>query len=321
VALAGGLLAAPLASEAQQPEKVARLGWLANATPAIHFADPNNKAFMNRLRELGYVEGRNLVIERRFAEGRMERHRAFAEGLARLKVDAIFAYGDHVIQMAKEATNDVPIVMIACDALATGLISSLAHPGGNVTGVTCITNDLSAKRADLLRQTVPTLQRLAVLYNPADPHTALELKHTREVAETWKVPVQPLEVRDFDQLESLFASMMKERPNALITIADNLTALHKTRIVGLAAKNRLPTMYGFREFVDAGGLISYGADYRGMMLQAAVYVDKILKGAKPADLPVEQPTKFELVINLKTAKALGLTIPPSVLAQADEVIQ
>jgi len=297
------------------------LGWLVLATPEIHFANPNVKAFVNQLRELGYVEGQNLVIERRFAEGRMERHRAFAEELARLKVDVILAVGDDVIRMAKQATNDVPIVMIACDALATGLISTLAHPGGNITGVTCITNDLSAKRADLLRQTVPALQRLAVLYNPADPHTVLELKHTQEIARGWKVPLQPLEFHDPDQLEGLFASMTKERANALLTIADNLTWFHHTSIVRLAAKNRLPTMYGFREFVDAGGLISYGADYRGMMRQAAVYVDKILKGAKPADLPVEQPTKFELVINLKTAKALGLTIPSSVLAQADQVIE
>ena len=322
VALLFSVITGSSLTEAQQAGKVARLGWLINGSPSSTSPDVvNRNAFLGQLRELGYVEGQNLVIERRFAEGRMERHRAFLDELVRLKVDSIFAAGDQVIQMAKDATSTIPIVMLACDALATGLISSLAHPGGNVSGVTCITSELSVKRADLLHQTVPTLQRLAVLYNPADPHAVLEMKHTREIAEAWKVPVQPLELRDPDQLDALFALMKKERASALLTIGDNLTLFNRAAIVRRVTQNRLPAMYGFREFVDDGGLISYGVNLPVMFRQAAFYVDKILKGAKPADLPVEQPTKFELVINLKTAKALGLTIPPSLLARADEIIQ
>jgi len=316
------LLAAPPVVEAQQAGKIPRLGWLINNTPTGSRDDQLfRQALLNQLHELGYVEGHNLLIERRYAEGRMERHRAFIDEFVRLKVDVIFAVGDQVIEMAKDATSDIPIVMVACDAVGAGLIASLSHPGGNITGMTCITNDLSAKRAELLRQVVPTLRRLAVLYNPADPHTVRELKQTRALAEAWKVPVQALEFRDADQLEALFASMKKERASALLTIGDNLTGAHAAAIARLAAKNRLPTMYGFRGFVDVGGLMSYGVNLPDMSRRAAFYVDKILKGAKPGDLPVEQPTKFELVINLKTAKTLGLTIPPSLLGRADEVIE
>jgi len=321
-ALALSLLATAQAVEAQQVGKIPRLGWLINTTPTGSLADQLfRQALLNQLRELGYVEGQNLVIERRYAEGRMERHRAFIDELVRLKVDIIFAVGDQVIEMAKDATSDIPIVMVACDAVAAGLIASLSHPGGNITGMTCITNDLSAKRAELLREAVPTLRRLAVLYNPADPHAVLELKQTRAIAEAWKVAVQALEFRDPDQLEALFASMKKERATALVTIGDNLTGFHAAAIARLAAKNRLPAIYGFRGFVDVGGLMSYGVYLPDMARQAALYMDKILKGAKPADLPVEQPTKFELVINLKTAKALGLTMPQSLLARADQVIE
>ena len=316
------LLAAPPVVEAQQAGKIPRLGWLINNTPTGSRDDQLfRQALLNQLHELGYAEGHNLLIERRYAEGRMERHRAFIDEFVRLKVDVIFAVGDQVIEMAKDATSDIPIVMVACDAVGAGLIASLSHPGGNITGMTCITNDLSAKRAELLRQVVPTLRRLAVLYNPADPHTVRELKQTRALAEAWKVPVQALEFRDADQLEALFASMKKERASALLTIGDNLTGAHAAAIARLAAKNRLPTMYGFRGFVDVGGLMSYGVNLPDMSRRAAFYVDKILKGAKPGDLPVEQPTKFELVINLKTAKTLGLTIPPSLLGRADEVIE
>jgi len=320
--LAFSLVSTALPAEAQQAGKVARLGWLMSGSSS---QEPEimklRNAFVGQLRELGYVEGQNLIIERRYAEGRTERERALADELVRIKVDVLFTAGDQIIQKVKDATRDIPIVMVACDALATGLISSLAHPGGNLTGLTCITSDLSAKRADFLRQAAPGLQRLAILYNPADPHAVLEMKQTREIAEQWKVRPQPLEVRDGDELETRFALMKQEQASALLTIGDSLTMFHRSRIVQLAAKNRLPAMYGFREFVDAGGLMSYGADLREMYRQAAFYVDKILKGAKPADVPVEQPTKFELVINLKTAKALGLTIPPSVLGRADEVIQ
>ena len=251
----------------------------------------------------------------------MERHQAFANELVRLKVDILFAVGDQVIQYAKDVTRDIPIVMVACDAVVNGLVASLARPGGNVTGVTCITSDLSAKRAELLRQAVPTLQRLAVLYNPADPHAVLETQQTQEVARGWKVPLQPLEFHDPDQLEGLFALMRKERASALLTIGDNVAYFHRATIVHLAAQNRLPAMYSLREFVEAGGLVSYGVNLPVMFRQAASYVDKVLKGAKPADLPVEQPTKFELVINLKTAKQIGFTIPPNVLARADKVIR
>jgi putative ABC transport system substrate-binding protein len=317
-----GIVASSVPAEAQPAGKVARLGWLASSSVVPTAADLQKRnAFLNQLRDLGWVEGQNLIIERRFTEGHMERQAGLANELTQLKVDAIFTAGDRAIQDVKDATNSIPIVMIACDALATGLIASLARPGGNVTGVTCITADLSAKRADLLRQATPALRRLAILYNPADPHTILEVKHTRATAEAWKIPLLPLEFHDPDQLESLFALMKKERTDALLTVGDNLTLFHRAAIVQLAAKNRLPTMYGFRDFTDAGGLISYGPNLPEMFRQAAFYVDKILKGAKPADLPVEQPTKFELVINLKAARELGLTIPPSLLARADQVIE
>ena len=318
-------IASLLPGEAQQAGKVARLGFLLSSSAIPTTADLQKRnarnAFLNQLRDLGWVEGQNLIIERRFAEGHMDRLPGLANELTQLKVDAIFTVGDRAIQDVKDAASSIPIVMVACDAVATGLIASLARPGGNVTGVTCITGDLSAKRAELLRQTTPTLRRLAVLYNPADPHTILELKHTQATAEAWKMPLLSLEFHNPDQLESLFALMKKERTDALLTVGDNLTIFHRVAIVQLAAKNRLPAMYGFRDFTDAGGLISYGPNLPEMFRQAAFYVDKILKGAKPADLPVEQPTKFELVINLKAAREIGLTIPPSLLARADEVIE
>src|SRR5215471_1920391 len=320
--LALNVIVSLLPAEAQQAGKVARLGFLLSSSAIPTTADLQKRnAFLNQLRDLGWVEGQNLIIERRFAEGHVERQPGLANELTQLKVDAIFTVGDRLIQDVKDATSSIPIVMVACDALATGLIASLARPGGNVTGVTCITADLSAKRAELLRQATPALRRLAVLYNPADPHTILEVKQTRATAEAWKISLLPLEFHDLDQLESLFALMKKERTDALLTVGDNLTIFHRVAIVQLAAKNRLPAMYGVREFTDAGGLISYGVNLPEMFRQAAFYVDKILKGAKPADLPVEQPTKFELVVNLKAAKGLGLTIPPSVLARADEVIE
>src|SRR5262245_20592829 len=233
--LAVNVIPSLLPAEAQQAGKVARLGFLLSSSATPTTADLQKRsAFLNQLRDLGWVEGQNLIIERRFAEGHAERQPGLANELTQLKVDAIFTVGDRLIQDVKDATSSIPIVMVACDAVAAGLIASLSHPGGNITGMTCITNDLSAKRAELLRQVEPTPRWLAVLYTAADPHTVHELKQTRALAEAWKVPVQALEFRDADQLEALFASMKKERASALLTIGDNLTGAHAAAIARLA---------------------------------------------------------------------------------------
>ena len=315
-----GTLCAPLAAGAQQPGKVARIGHLSfgSATPGSRL----DEAFRQGLRELGYVEGQNIVIEYRWAEGRAERLPDLAAELVSLKVDIIVAAGTPAPLAAKHSTRTIPIVMSSAgDPVGSGLVASLARPGGNVTGLSTFTRELAAKRLQLLKGVVPGVSQVAVLWNAANPYAVLVMRETGAAARTLGVQVQSLEVRDPDEFENAFPAAIRGRAGALIVVDDPLTYLYRMRIADLAARNRLPAMYGFREYAEAGGLMAFGTSLADLYRRAATYVDKILKGAKPADLPVEQPTKFELVVNLKTAKALGLTIPPSVLLRADEIIQ
>ena len=318
--------AAPFTTEAQQAAKVARIGYLSpNLASSPHLRD----AFLQGLRDLGYVEGRNVVIEYRDAEGKFERLAALAAELAAelvaLKVDVILAEGGTLgPRVAKEATTTIPIVFVAGDPVGSGLVTSLARPGGNVTGLSSLGPEVVGKRLELLKQVVPGVNRVAVLRQPAalGEHVAKDmLKAADAAARALGVQPQFIEARDPDELARAFSDMTSARAGALTVLPANMFLREHRRLVDLAAKNRLPAVYTSREFVDAGGLMSYGANQPDLFRRAATYVDKILKGAKPGDLPIEQPTKFELVINLKTAKALGLTIPQSVLAHADEVIQ
>ena len=318
-----GLLAAPLAVEAQQPAKVFQIGILAN----VPLTDPEGArlwgAFIQGLRELGYVEGRNITIQWRVSEGQYERLPALAAELVRLKVDVIVAPATQGPLAAKQATRTIPIVMTGGpDPVADGLVASLARPGGNVTGLTySVGPEIVGKQLELLREIVPRVSRVAILWNPTNPGNALLLSAAEVAARSLGVHLQTLETRGPDDFETAFAAMAKEHAGALLVLPDAVFLLHGTQIVDRAAKSHLPTIYGYPNLVEAGGLMGYGVSFRENFRRAATYVDKILKGAKPADLPVEQPTKFELVINLKAAKALGLTIPPAVLARADEVIQ
>jgi putative ABC transport system substrate-binding protein len=318
--IAGGLLAAPLTADAQQAAKVPRIGFLGNSTAALeaNLVGP----FREGLRELGYVEGRNILIEYRWAEGKNERLPALIAELIALKVDVIVTAGTPAALAVKKATTSIPLVMAAAgDPIGVGLVASLARPGGNVTGLSAIAPELEGKRLELLREVVPKLSHIAVLWNPDNPFQPGSLKETRAAAQVLGIKVQLLGVRTAEDFPAAFAAILKERPDALLVLADRIFLHNRARIVDFEAKRRLPGMYPYRELVEAGGLMSFGPSYADMHRRAATYVDKILKGAKPADLPVEQPTKFDLVINLKTAKALGLTIPPSLLGRADEVIQ
>ncbi len=316
-----GLLAAPFAAGAQQAGKVHRIGYLSGSSSTAQ--RDLIEAFRQGLRELGWVEGQNIVIDYRFAEGRFDRLPDLAAELVRLKVDLIVAGPTPPAVAAKNATAMIPIVMINVgDPVGTGLIASLARPGGNVTGLTfSVGMEVVGKPLELLKETVPKVRRVAILSNPANPAHALAIREVKVAARSLGVELQLLEARGPEEFDGAFAAMAKERVGALLVLADSVVFLHRTRLAELAAKSRLPAAYGFRENVEAGGLMSYGIDMRDNARRAATYVDKILKGAKPADLAVEQPTKFELVINLKTAKALGLTIPQSLLLRADEVIE
>jgi putative ABC transport system substrate-binding protein len=320
--LLGGLFG-PGAAEAQQAAKVARIGVLAN-NPA---ANPHlREAFLQGLRDLGYVEGRNLVIEYRSVEGKLERYPALAAELVALKVDIIVAVNPTAALAAKQATRTLPIVFAAeaADPVVSGLVASLARPGGNVTGLTGLGSQLVGKCLDQLRQAVPEVRRVAVLWQPGALGKRTEkdmLKGAEVAAQALGVRLQLVEARASEDLDRAFSEMTRARASALTVLSTGMFASERRRLVDLAAKNRLPTMFSLREYVDAGGLMSYGPNLPDMFRRAATYVDRILKGAKPADLPVEQPTKFELVINLKAAKALGLTIPPSLLARADHVIE
>jgi len=314
------LLAVPFAADAQRPAKVAQIGWLGTGagSPA-----PAREAFLQGLRELGWVEGQNIVIAWRFAGGRAELLPDLAAELVGLQVDVIVSGGgEPAILAAKQATSTIPIVMAVSDApVETGLVASLARPSGNITGLSIQASETGGKRLELLTQAVPQASRVAVLWNAAYPGKAFELKDIEVAARALGVTLQSVEVRGPVDFEHAFAAIAKERPDALITIGEPLTNRHRTQIVDFATKHRLPMMSHDKEFAEAGGLMTYGASLADLFRRAAYYVDRILKGAKPADLPVEQPMKFEQVINLKTAKALGITIPSTLLFQADEVIK
>jgi len=318
VILVLGFLAAPLASEAQ-PATRPRVGVLTLGVPS---SAPLAQAFRQGLRELGYVEGQSVALEYRFAQGKAERLPAMAVELVRLKVDVIVTESTAAAVAAKQATQTIPIVMaLGGDPVKAGLVAGLAQPGGNVTGLTLQAPELSGKRLQVLKDTVPKTDLVAVIYNAANPHAGDNLGETRAAARSLGLRIHPFEVRDPGDLDAAFKAVSDARPSALITLADGMLLGNRTRIVEFAARSRLPGVFPEREFVEVGGLMSYGPSLAANFRRAAAYVDKILKGAKPADLPIEQPRQIELVINFKTAKALGLTIPPGVRARADEVIQ
>jgi putative ABC transport system substrate-binding protein len=321
VTFALGLLAASLAADAQRPAQLPRIGVLIPGSPTA-FAT-RVAAFRQGLSEQGYVEGQNVAIAYRFAEGKLERLPDLAAELVRLEVDVLVAGGGAVVaRAAKNAAGALPIVMTnAADPVAEGFVASLARPGGNVTGLTSVSQDLMGKRLQLLKEAVSDGSRVAVLWNPDDPAKVSEFTETQLLARALMVPLRSLEVRSLNDIERAFEAASSGSTDALLTLSDVLTNTHRMRIVELAAKHRLPGMYPEREFAEAGGLMAYGPNYADLFRHAATYVAKILRGVKPADLPVQQPMKFELVINLKTAKALGLTMPPTLLFQADEVIQ
>ena len=322
IVTAAGLLAAPLAAEAQQAAKVARIGILTiNLAAAPH----NTEAFLQGLRDLGHVEGRNVAIEYRDAGGKVERLPALAAELVALKVDVIMAGSTPLALAAKQATRTLPIVFIGSgDPVADGLVTSLARPGGNVTGLSSLTPERVGKCLELLTQAVPGINRVALLWQPGavGERTAKEtLKGAEAASRALGVRLQFVEARGPADIDRAFSDMTKARTGALAVWTTAMFVAERRRLVALAAKDRLPGVYTLREFVDAGGLMSYGHSQADLNRRAATYVDKILKGAKPADLPIQQPTKFELIVNLTTAKALGLTIPPSLLARADRVIE
>jgi putative tryptophan/tyrosine transport system substrate-binding protein len=316
------LLAAPLATDAQQPTKVYRIGWL-HSGPRPSEPGPGMAAFRHGLRDLGYVEGQNLVIEYRYAEGRDDRLADLAVDLVRLQVDVIVAGGSLGIRAAQRATRTIPIVMaVTGDAVRQGFVASLSHPGGNITGLSWLGSELAGKRLELLKETVPRSARIAVLANPAGQTYGPGMHNLTVAAQELGLQLHVLELHSADELDPAFAAITREGVDALLVLEEPLLIDHlRGRIADLAATHRLPAMYFWKSSVEAGGLMSYGPSLPDMLRRAATYVDKILKGAKAADLPVEQPTKFEFVINLKVAKALGLTMPPSILFQADEMIQ
>ena len=318
------LLAVAVIADAQQPKKVPRIGYLSGFDPAREAS--RSEIIRQALRERGYIEGQNIATEYRYAEGKPDRRPELAAELVRLKVDIIVvAGGDPSIQAAMNATKTIPIVMmgLGIDPVEAGYVASLARPGGNVTGLTNLSTELGGKRLELLKEAVPKLVRVAVLYDPAIPRSVLEAKEILPVAASGlRLTARSWEVRAADAFDRVFAAISKWRPDGLyVPGAGPLMNTNQKRIVGFALKSRLPSMYISRESVEAGGLMSYSADLSDSHRRVAYYVDRILKGAKPADLPVEQPTKFELVINLKTAKQIGLTIPPEVLARANRLIK
>ena len=324
VVLVALLFALNYSAQAQQTKKVPRIGYIMSADPATE--STRTEAFRAALRELGYIEEQNIAIEYRYADGKLDRFSELAVELVRLKVDVIVAAGgDSRIRTAMNATKTIPIVMmsVGLDPVKEGLVESLARPGGNVTGITNLGRELGGKQLELLKEAVPTLNRVAALYDPAIPGTPREAKGDLTVAARGlSLTVRSWEVRDADGFEKIFAALNKQRPDGLFVLGGGpLMRANQRGIVGFALKSRLPSMYASKEYVDAGGLMAYGADEADSYRRVAYYVDRILKGAKPADLPVEQARKFELVINLKTAKQISLTIPPNVLARADKVIK
>ena len=318
--LALGILLGPLAAQAQQTGKPYRIGFLGNSTAALeaNLVGP----FRAGLRDLGYVEGRNVLIEYRWTEGKYERFPALIGDLVALKVDVIVTAGTPATLAVKKATTSIPLVMVAVgDPVGTGIVPSLSRPGGNITGLTSISTEMDGKRLELLREVIPNVSHIAVLWNAASPLQVLAEKQTRAAAQVLRMNVLSLGVRTIEEIEGAFAAIVRERPGALLVLADRLFLHHRARIMDFAARHRLPGVHAYRELVEAGGLMSFGPNYAEMHRRAAYFVDRILKGAKSADLPVERPATFELVINLKAAKALKLTIPQAVLLRADDVIQ
>jgi putative tryptophan/tyrosine transport system substrate-binding protein len=313
------LLVAPLATEAQPPTPVYRIGYLLGATRE---QEPFVEAFLEGMRVLGYVEGQNFVMEYRGAEGQYERLPALAAELVRLKVDVLLAVFTPVALAAKDATTTIPIVMMGTgDPVGNGLVASLARPGGNVTGVSVLSPDLVGKQLEFLKEVFSTVSRVAILWNPANPVHPPTVRAADVAAQALGVQLHLVEARGPDAFDRVFAAMTRAHAEALLVLGDAVFFQHRSRLAALAAANHLPTMHNTRPFVEAGSLMAYGPNTPDIRRRAAVYVDKILKGAKPADLPVEQPMKFDLVINLKTAQALGLTMPSSLLFQATEIIR
>ena len=316
---AGALLAAPLAAVAQQAGKVYRVGFLWDS-PAM-FPDAM-QAFRGGLRDRGWVEGRNIVIEHRWTEGRYDRLQQLAEELVRLKVDVIIAPSSIYTGAAKRATSTIPIIFMShADPIGSGHVSNLARPDGNITGLALMMTETNAKLLELLKEAVPGLSHVAVLWDPATPSHGPGLKAVEAASRTLGLRLKAMPVRSTTEFEGVFAAMVRERVGGVLVLSTPLFIAEARQLAELAIKHKLPTMFGPRSHVESGGLLSFGPDRADLWRRGAVYVDRILKGAKPADLPVQQPTKFELVINLKTAKALGITIPQSVLLRADEVIQ
>jgi putative tryptophan/tyrosine transport system substrate-binding protein len=319
IVLALSLTLAPLVAEAQQATKIARIGYLVLA-PLSEVPSPERKAFLDGLQQLGWIEGKTITIEYRSAKWNVELLDDLATELVRMKVDVIVGAGtDTLLRAAKQATSTIPIVMTGgSDPVGERLVTSLGRPGGNLTGISLMIPELGSKRLELLKEVAPRVTRVAVLWSPA---ARAEMRVTRAAADKLGLVLKLMEVRSADDLARAFAVLEKERPDALTMFFDGLTTGYRGLVGDFARKHKLPTVFGAREFAEAGGLMSYAPDIAEAFHRAATYVDKILKGAKPADLPVEQPTKFELVINLKTAKALGLTIPSSLLLRADQVIE
>jgi ABC-type uncharacterized transport system substrate-binding protein len=317
--IGGAAVVWPLAARAQQPiRKIRRLGLLQPGLPESSFG----KAMRDRLRALGYLEGRDIILETRWAEGKAERLTELAVELASLKLDAIIAFTTPAAIAAREATTTIPVVFLYVgDPVGTGVVPSLARPGGNVTGISLLATELSSKRLEILLEIAPNTSRVAMLWNDSNPGMVLRARESQNVAPKLGVTIQSVGVHDLVNFDSAFSSIENGRIDALLTLVDPFTSQHRNRIVEFAAQRRLPAIYEAREFVESGGLISYGPNPVAIEQRAAEYVDKIFKGSKAADLPVEQPTKFELIINLKTAKALGLDVPATVLARADEVIE
>ena len=317
IAIAVALTVCAALASAQQPQNIPRVGIL-----FIGGRDqPHLEAFKQGLRERGYIEGKNIALEYRYAEGNYDRLPRLAAELVRLKVDVIVTTASISASAAKEATNTIPIVMTSGNPLEMGLAASLAKPGGNVTGLTVMLTDLSGKRLELLKEAFPKITRVAAMWSPWESETVTGYKETKEAAKAFSLQLHSVELRSAEDIEKAFAQLPKSRSGALLVILNSLVTLHSKRIVELAAKHHLPGMYPTRQFTEEGGLMAYGPLMGDLYRRSATYVDKILKGAKPADLPVEQPTKFEFVINLKAAKQIGVTIPPNVLVRADRVIR
>jgi putative ABC transport system substrate-binding protein len=318
--LVGGVVVAPLAAVAQQAGKVYRIGYL--STPTRESVERGLAAFLRTLRDLGWIEGRNLTIEYRWAEGDVDRLPALAGELVARNVDVIVAPAGSAALAAKQVTSSIPIVMIfASDPVETGLVASLRQPGANITGTTFTPGpEIFGKQLQILKEAVPGAARVAVLTNPADSSFALQVKEVESTARSLGIRLQHAEARGPEQFDSAFAAMAREHADALLVTGTSTFLAHRTRLAELALKGRLPTMHSFRESVEAGGLMAYAVNMADFVGRAAVYVDKILKGAKPADLPIEQPTKFQLIINLKVARALGITVPQPVVLRADELI-